>query len=79
MWVPRRFDETIEVVLADGTVQAWTEARNIANATDHDQLYVWDAAHAPEIDQPERVLKLVTDFLTQSEAFVVNWGDGQPA
>jgi pimeloyl-ACP methyl ester carboxylesterase len=42
-------------------------------------LYVWDAAHAPEIDQPERVLKLVTDFLTQSEAFVVNWGDGQPA
>ena len=42
--LPRRFDENIEVILADGTVESWTEARNIANASDHDLLYVWDAA-----------------------------------
>ena len=36
-------------------------------------VYIWDAAHAPETDQPERVLKVVGDFLEKSEAFVVNW------
>lgn len=37
-------------------------------------VYVWDAAHGLEVDQPERTLAVVNDFLTQSEAFVVNWG-----
>ena len=34
-------------------------------------VYVWDAAHNIEVDQPERVLSLVRSFLERSEAFVV--------
>jgi pimeloyl-ACP methyl ester carboxylesterase len=34
-------------------------------------VYVWDAAHNLEMDQPERVLALVQSFLERSEAFVV--------
>jgi len=35
-------------------------------------VYVWDAAHNIEVDQPERMLQLVEGFLERSEAFVVN-------
>jgi pimeloyl-ACP methyl ester carboxylesterase len=34
-------------------------------------VYIWDAAHAIEIDQPERMLGVTLDFLSKSEAFVV--------
>ena len=34
-------------------------------------VYVWDAAHNIEVDQPERVSALVQSFLERSEAFVV--------
>ena len=34
-------------------------------------VYVWDAAHNIEVDQPERMLELVEAFLERSEAFVV--------
>jgi len=37
-------------------------------------VYVWDAAHAIEVDQPERTLSLVEGFLQRSEGFMVNWG-----
>jgi pimeloyl-ACP methyl ester carboxylesterase len=37
-------------------------------------VYVWDAAHAIEVDQPERMLSLVEGFLRRSEGFMVNWG-----
>src|SRR6266581_366639 len=37
-------------------------------------VYVWDAAHAIEVDQPERMLSLVENFLQRSEGFMVNWG-----
>ena len=37
-------------------------------------VYVWDAAHNIEVDQPERMLELVEGFLERSEAFVVNRG-----
>jgi hypothetical protein len=37
-------------------------------------VYVWDAAHALESDQPERVLSSIAGFLTRSESFIVNWG-----
>jgi pimeloyl-ACP methyl ester carboxylesterase len=37
-------------------------------------VYVWDAAHAIEVDQPERMLALVRSFLQRSEGFMVNWG-----
>jgi pimeloyl-ACP methyl ester carboxylesterase len=39
-------------------------------------IYVYDAAHAIEIDQPENVSELVVDFLTRGEAFLVNAGEG---
>ena len=34
-------------------------------------VYVWDAAHNIEVDQPERMLELVEAFLDRSDAFVV--------
>jgi pimeloyl-ACP methyl ester carboxylesterase len=37
--------------------------------------YMFDAAHGIEIDQPERMLRLVTAFLERGEAFIVNFGD----
>ncbi len=37
-------------------------------------VYVHDAAHAIESDQPERVGALYEDFLARGEAFVVNAG-----
>lgn len=37
-------------------------------------IYIWDAAHALEIDQPERVLGVTESFLTRSESFIANWG-----
>lgn len=43
-------------------------------------IYVYDAAHALEIDQPEYFVGLVEDFLTRGEAFLVNPGaDGAAA
>lgn len=35
-------------------------------------VYVWDAAHDIEVDQPERMLALVSSFLERSDAFMVN-------
>ena len=37
-------------------------------------VYVWDAGHALEADQPARVLALIDGFLKRSESFIVNWG-----
>ncbi len=37
-------------------------------------VYVWDAAHSIEVDQPERMLLLMESFLQRSEGFMVNWG-----
>jgi pimeloyl-ACP methyl ester carboxylesterase len=39
-------------------------------------VYVWDAAHNIEVDQPRRMGALVKAFLERSEAFVVNRGKG---
>jgi pimeloyl-ACP methyl ester carboxylesterase len=36
-------------------------------------IYVWDASHAIEVDQPERMLRVVESFLQRSDAFIVNW------
>ena len=35
-------------------------------------VYVYDAAHALDVDQPERWATLVGDFLARGEAFIVN-------
>ena len=37
-------------------------------------VYIWDAAHAIEVDQPERMLGVLGSFLERSEGFMVNWG-----
>jgi len=42
-------------------------------------IYIYDAAHAIEVDQPENVSALVIDFLTRGEAFLVNSGEGPSA
>ena len=42
-------------------------------------IYVYDAAHAIEVDQPEYFTGLVSDFLTRGEAFLVNPGTDGPA
>ena len=35
-------------------------------------VYVWDAAHNIEVDQPERMLAVVKSFLERSDSFMVN-------
>jgi len=40
-------------------------------------IYVYDAAHAIEVDQPERFLTLVGDFLARGQGFLVNAGTGE--
>jgi len=42
-------------------------------------IYLYDAAHVPEVDQPQRFFNLVGDFLTRGQAFLVNKGDRPPA
>jgi len=36
-------------------------------------VYIWDAAHNIEVDQPERLTALVQSFLERSNAFVVRY------
>lgn len=36
-------------------------------------VYVWDAAHNIEVDQPERMSSVVQRFLERSNAFMVNY------
>jgi pimeloyl-ACP methyl ester carboxylesterase len=38
-------------------------------------VYLWQAGHDIEVDQPDRVLALVRDFLERSDAFMVNRGN----
>ena len=38
-------------------------------------LFVYDAGHNIEVDQPERFIKLIRDFFSRGEAFIVNPGD----
>lgn len=37
-------------------------------------VYVYDAAHVIDVDQPDRFVRLVGDFLERGEAFIVNRG-----
>ena len=40
-------------------------------------MYVYDAGHNIEVDQPERFVDTVGDFLTRGQAFIVNPGQGE--
>lgn len=42
-------------------------------------IFIYDAAHAIEVDQPEHFTGLVVDFLKRGEAFLVNPGEGVAA
>lgn len=42
-------------------------------------IFLYDSGHVPEVDQPERFTRLVNDFLSRGEAFLVNWGSQPPA
>ncbi len=42
-------------------------------------VYVYDAAHNIEVDQPERFASLVGDFLHRGEVFLVNQNQGSSA
>jgi pimeloyl-ACP methyl ester carboxylesterase len=42
-------------------------------------VYVYDAAHAIDVDQPARFVNLVRDFFERGEAFIVNWKTGAVA
>lgn len=35
-------------------------------------VYVYDAAHAIDVDQPDRYVQLINDFVERGEAFIVN-------
>lgn len=37
-------------------------------------IYLYDAAHNVDTDQPERLARLLTDFASRGEGFIVNWG-----
>lgn len=59
---------------SDGIVPE-ASSQFLRRAIRHSYLsYIWDAAHAIENDQPERMLALVDGFLKRSEAFIVNRG-----
>lgn len=42
-------------------------------------VYIYDAAHSIDVDQPARFANLVNDFLTRGEAFIVNDGSSSAA
>lgn len=42
-------------------------------------VYLYDAGHLIDMDQPERFVRLVRDFLTRGEAFIVNQGANEAA
>ncbi len=53
-----------------------TTGRLLKHAMQHVYLmYVYEAAHNIEIDQPERFDRMVGEFLRRGEAFIINFGD----
>jgi len=59
----------------DGVIPA-TTGRLLKHALQHAYLmFVYEAAHNIEIDQPERFDRVVGEFLKRGEAFIINFGD----
>lgn len=58
---------------ADRSVPASSVQRLRARIRRSYLIYVHDATHDVEVDQPERFHRLVEGFLARAEAFVVNW------
>ncbi len=59
---------------ADGVIPTESPRFLKANLPHGHVVYVYDAAHNIEIDQPERFVELVGDFLRRGETFLVNPG-----
>jgi pimeloyl-ACP methyl ester carboxylesterase len=64
---------TLDTVIPAATAQRLKDA--FARAF---LIYIYDAAHSIEVDQPERIMRAVGPFLERGEAFIVNW-DETPA
>lgn len=56
---------------ADGVIPAEACRHLKAGIPRTDLVFVWDAAHVTQVDQPERYFGLVSDFLERGEAFIV--------
>jgi len=50
----------------------WPTPNRVFDPARAHELYVWDAAHNIEVDQPEHMLALVQSFLERSDSFMVN-------
>ncbi len=59
---------------ADGVIPVESPRFLKANLPHAHVIYIYDAAHNIEIDQPERFVELVGDFLRRGETFLVNAG-----
>lgn len=60
--LPRSHEETVEVVLIDGTLFRWAEARNLASASPEDRVFTWDAStgsvhFGPRIRYPDGTVR----------------------
>lgn len=75
--VPLLKDITVETLVLHGTKDGIVppeSARLLREKIPHAHLiYVYDAAHSVDTDQPERYGQVVGDFLERGEAFIVNW------
>ena len=61
---------TLDTVIPAATAQRLKDAIPRAYL-----MYIYDAAHSVEVDQPERMMRAVGPFLERGEAFIVNWDD----
>ena len=58
----------------DGIIPAESARLVKAKVPQSHVTYIWDAAHALEFDQPDRVAALALDFLDRGESFLVKQG-----
>ena len=59
----------------DDSIVPSISAQMIKEKIQHSYLiYLYDSGHGMEIDQPERVTSLLSDYLMRGQAFIVNWG-----
>ena len=62
----------------DGTIPATSAQLLKARLKKAFLVYIWQAGHDLEMDQPGRVLGVVREFLEHSDAFMVNRGNIRP-
>lgn len=60
----------------DGIIPATTSQLLKARLKHAYLMYIHDAAHNIEVDQPERFSRRVNEFLLRGEAFIINFGEG---